>query len=418
MTAPPWLATLGVMFAVQAATSMLGRVAPTLAPVLMAHQGWTEGQVGAISSMGSLGSVLFLLAGLPVLRRYGPVRCLQIGLALGALGVLGCLTPLALALFGGLLVGMCFGPANSAGSEVLQHRSPPRHRNLIFSIKQSGVPFAGIFAGLALPWGAQTLGLVPVVLLIGVLTLAMLVLLQPLREGIDSHPDFAAEKVPAPMWRQVLALDNLLRPLRAIAELPRLRRLGLCSAALALSQGTWFTFLVTYLSLVLHWSLAAAGAAFAMMQVVSLVGRPALGWLSDRLGSGVPILRLCGAGSAATTLALAATSVHTPQWLVWLLIIGAGLTVSSWNGVQLAEVARCAPNKRISDVASGAMLLMFLSYVITPLWVGLCLAAGGSFALAFGITGVLTLGVLPALHGLGALPPPRAEAVASTQQLP
>src|SRR3546814_19331100 len=48
-------------------------------------------------------------------------------------------------------MGLSNGTANPAGSEVLQRYSPPGKRNLIFSIKQAGVPLGGVIAGLAIP---------------------------------------------------------------------------------------------------------------------------------------------------------------------------------------------------------------------------------------------------------------------------
>jgi nitrate/nitrite transporter NarK len=36
----------------------------------------------------------------------------------------------------------------------------------------------------------------------------------------------------------------------------------------------------------LHWTLTAAGALFALMQLVSALGRPLAGFISDRLGTG------------------------------------------------------------------------------------------------------------------------------------
>src|SRR3546814_16649551 len=49
------------------------------------------------------------------------------------------------------LMGLSNGTAKPAGSEVLQRYSPPGKRNLIFSIKQAGVPLGGVIAGLAIP---------------------------------------------------------------------------------------------------------------------------------------------------------------------------------------------------------------------------------------------------------------------------
>src|SRR3546814_20999467 len=57
----------------------------------------------------------------------------------------------SIALLACFLMGLSNGTANPAGSEVLQRYSPPGKRNLIFSIKQAGVPLGGVIAGLAIP---------------------------------------------------------------------------------------------------------------------------------------------------------------------------------------------------------------------------------------------------------------------------
>jgi hypothetical protein len=60
---------------------------------------------------------------------------------------------------GTLLIGVSIGPPSSAGMDVVQRFAPPRHRNLLFSVKQAGVPLGGVIAGLLLPWASQTLGI-------------------------------------------------------------------------------------------------------------------------------------------------------------------------------------------------------------------------------------------------------------------
>ncbi|MFN0184584.1 MAG: MFS transporter [Aquabacterium sp.] len=398
MSRPAWLMPLLAMLAFQAALTLLGRVAPILAPAFITRNGWTPGEVGALSSWVSVGSTGFLLLGIPVLRRLGAVRCLQAGIVIGVTGLAALLGPLPLAMAGALMIGLSYGPSNSAGSEVLQRLAPPRHLNLIFSIKQAGVPLGGIVAGLLLPGLAQQLGLPATLALVGLVCLATMWCLEPLRTGSG---DAASRDAPQGGWAallgQVLSAANLMRPWRALAQSPRLLRMGLSGAAVAFGQGTWFTFLVVYLNLQLGWSPVAAGAGFALMQAVSVLARPVLGWLSDRMGSGVPILRWCAGGSALTTVGLALTTPATPALAVWALCALAGLTVSAWNGVQLAEVARCAQGGRVADVAGGATLVTFCAFVLSPLTVSAVLALGGTFGHAFALVGLLTLGTLPAL---------------------
>jgi hypothetical protein len=85
-----------------------------------------------------------------------------------------------------LLIGLSIGPPSSAGMDVLQRFAPLRHRNLLFSVKQAGVPLGGVIAGLLMPWASQALGIgvaVTIAAAIGALTLFAV---QPLRARVDA----------------------------------------------------------------------------------------------------------------------------------------------------------------------------------------------------------------------------------------
>jgi MFS family permease len=336
-------------------------------------------------------SVVALLLGMPLLRRLGSMRNLQIGLALGVLGALLSAVPEAIALVvGTLLIGLSIGPPSSAGMDVLQRFAPLRHRNLLFSVKQAGVPLGGVIAGLLMPWASQTLGIgvaVTIAAAIGALTLLAV---QPLRARVDA----TRETTLLLNWRMFLSPSNLRQPLAVLVAMPALRRMGLAGGCLGAGQSAWFAFLVTYLVVELHWTLTAAGALFALMQLVSALGRPLAGFVSDRLGDGLRVLRWAVIGSGLTTLALAFCTPAWPTWSVVALAVLAGLTVASWNGVQFAEVARLAPPETLNETMTGATLLLLLAYVVGPSIFSLVVAAGASFGAAFGFTALVTFSAL------------------------
>src|SRR5262245_10927625 len=152
MTSPAWFGALAATLTAQTAASFLSRLIPTLAPVLILEAGFTPTFIGALTANVAFGSMLFLLAGYPLVRRAGPVRALQLGLLLGIAGTGLLAAPSWLgAILASLLIGLGYGPSTPAGSEILQHHAPARHRTLVFSIKQAGVPLGGVAAGLLLP---------------------------------------------------------------------------------------------------------------------------------------------------------------------------------------------------------------------------------------------------------------------------
>jgi MFS family permease len=394
---PGWIWPFLAILAAQTAVSFLTRVIPTLAPVLTQETGLTAAGLGHVQALGSLGSILFLVVGAPLIRRAGPIRSLQIGMAAAAFGVASLSLETALAVAAAsLLIGVGYGPSPPAGSEVLHKNAPPRHRTLIFSIKQAGVPLGGVIAGLALPPLATGMDWRLSLVFCVVLAIATIILMQGVREATDAGRD-RAQALGAEAF---LSRDNVTRPLRALAAVPLLTRLAYAGACYAVGQGVWFAFLVIFLVVALGHDLATAGKVFATMQASGIVGRILLGWVSDRIGSGLVTLAVIGVVSAATSTALA---FATPDWpLAWLYLLAgvAGVTVSSWNGVHLAEIAHFARPGTVGDTTAGGTLVTFIGYVVGPSGIGLVLAFTGSWQAAFFATAAVSLSATLVLVGL------------------
>jgi MFS family permease len=379
-SARAWLWPLLATVIIQATAAFLSRLIPTLAPAFSREFGWSPSAVGYLAGLGTFGSILFLLAGNPLIRRTGPIRALQYGLAAGGIGVVLLAWPtLAAGALASLLIGLGYGPSAPAGSDILHRYAPARHRNLVFSIKQAGVPAGGVLAGLALPpvlemggWSA-TLAFTVVVALLAILAV------QPLRQRIDAGRDPRQPLTPGAF----LTLRNITTPLSIVQATPELRRLGFVGACLAVGQGCWISLLVTYLVMDLGLSLATAGVLFAIMQITGIPGRVGLGYLADRLGSGRGVLIAVAISSAVTSVLLAVTSTSWPLWSLTLVAGVAGVTVSSWNGLQVAEIARHAPAHLLGEAASGATLLVFIGYVVGPAACAALVALTGQFDVAF-----------------------------------
>jgi MFS family permease len=389
----PLLATL----IMQATAAFLTRLVPTLAPAILEELHWSETAIGYLASLGTVGSILFLFAGAPLIRRAGPIRALQIGILLGVVGVAALAFPLALtALLGALLIGFGYGPSTPAGSEVLQRHAPARHRNLVFSIKQAGVPIGGVLAGVALPVIAEWAGWRAALLFAALVSVAAVAATEPLRDRIDAERNRGLRLG----VRMFLSVDNLRRPMASLKGAGALQRMAFVGACFAIGQGTWMAFLVTYLVARLGLTLPQAGFVFAAMQMTGIAGRLLLGWMADRMGSGILTLKMVAVASAVTSVALALT---TPEWsLASLTVLAAvgGVTVSSWNGVQIAEVARLAPPGLIADTTAGSTILIFLGYVVGPAAFATLVALTGRFDLAFHAVAFVTLAALVALFGV------------------
>lgn len=403
MSLPLWQVALGTTILVQTANSFLARMPAILAPDLTRALSVAPEAIGVLSAATLLGSIVFLIAGMPLILRMGPIRALQIGLGFGAAGCLMLMLPnWGTALVAAFLMGLGYGPSAPAGSNVLQRHAPAAHRNLVFSVKQAGVPLGGVIAGLALPALAAIdlrLALVGAALAVAATGL----IAQAGRERIDTERA-ATQSLSLAAF---LAPRNLLAPFRAVAASPGLLRIAIAGCGLAIGQGAWFAFLVTFLVLEKGYDLALAGVVFAMTQVTGVFGRVGLGWLSDRLGSGQATLRLIAMLSGLTVAATVLT-VGWPVWAVMALAAVGGVTVSSWNGLILAEIARFAAPGRIGEATSGGVLVTFLGYIIGPAGFALMLSSGVSWTAAFLLAGavVSAVGLLPLIR----LAEPRAAA--------
>src|SRR5690606_35216262 len=129
-------------------------------------------------------------------------------------------------------------------------------------------------------------------------------------------------------------------PLRSLAHNRGLSRIAIVGSLFAVSQSCLFSFTVIYLMDRLGYSLSQAGLVFAVLQAGGIIGRIGLGWLSDHLPSATATLAVTAVFSAMTTGLLGVTTTQWPLWAIVLLAFVAGGTAASWNGIQIAEVAR------------------------------------------------------------------------------
>jgi MFS family permease len=394
-TMPGWILALTVILILQTTTAFLTRLVPVASPAFMAEFGWDETWVGYLASANIVGALFVLFTCTPLLLRIGGIRMLQFVLLLGSASIMLLYVPsLALALFACALMGFSNGAANPAGSEVLQRFTPDARRNVVFSIKQAGIPLGGVIAGLALPPLIEAFGwraaLAAAAVAIAAVTLAM----WPFQARIDEPRHDRA-----PPFRP-LSFDGLAGPLRSLKRGPGLWRIVLAGTALSVAQACLFTFIVTYVVVGLKHSLSVAGLVFAVMQAASVMGRIVVGWIADRTGSGAATLQVAAFGSASATILLGFTGAHWPLWAVMTLAAFAGVAVSGWNGVQVAEVARRSPRELVGETASGNVILVFLCHTIAPIAFAAFVGVTGRFDIGFIIAGACSLLCLPLLWGM------------------
>jgi MFS family permease len=339
---------------------------PVIAPALMAavgrpveDYGWLGGAVGA-------GSVAFFCVSHAITPVLGPVGALRLGLLIcitGGLLLMSGKWPLML--LGSAMTGFGYGTTTPSGSQILADFTPKAAWGTLFSLRQAGVPAGGVLAGLIASATLQTsgwatalfAGLIPVFL-----TTAFLL-------AAPSRYNHARPLEPF-VARRVWDWHNIIRPFRTIRETDGLGTLVAAGAGLAMSHGAVTQFLVIYLNAGLGLSLARGALLFAIMQSCAIAGRIVIGAIVDKLATPMGALRLLAPLSACSCLALA---VFNPAWSFASQIVAAivmGMTVGTWNGLYLAEIAHRAPSAQIASATASSAVFTFMAYAITPPLVG------------------------------------------------
>lgn len=375
---------LAVTLAVQTLAAFAVYCAPVLAPLAAPALGIAPSAVGYYIAATYAGSMVGSAVAGGWVARFGPIRVSQAGLALSFAGLAldaGALLPLAI--IGGFVVGLGYGPATPASSVILIRAAPPSMVSLVFSIKQTGVPAGGVLAGAIVPALALAAGWQGAALAIGAGCLALALAIEPTRRRYDRDLRPSAP----------VSAKSALAPVAMVLADPRLRRMCVCSFVYGGVQITLVTYLVTFLVESFALSLVLAGMVMAASQVASVAGRVLWGLAADRLVSRRAMLGLLGIGMGASAAAALAAGADWPEWLLFAYAAAFGATAVGWNGVFLAEVARVAPQGRTSEATGGCLFFTYLGVVLTPPAFNALLALGAGYAGAYAAFALPSLAV-------------------------
>ncbi len=359
----------------QVASAMGIAIFPVIAPQLAARLAVDASLVGyQISLLFAAAMAVSPLVGTAVLR-WGACRSMQIALACCSIGM-------GLAIAGNLFfiaaasvfVGASAALVAAAAAHLLFRFGSPQRRNLIFSIKQTGVPFGWAAVALLAPSLTLSLGwrwALAVVLLYGV---AMIIVLQRVREQWDNDRDpRAATRV------------HVLAGVRLLWAVPALRRLGCAAFFFSFVQLCLGTFTVTLLVKEAGYSLVTAGFMFSLLQVSGMTGRVLLGWIADVTGRSITVLRASDLVVAACCLIAAFINAAWPPALLALLYIVFGAMAYGWNGVMHAQVARLSPKGMVGVATGGLMVWIFAGTLAGPALFAAGYRFVGSYTTGFGM---------------------------------
>jgi len=396
------LLPLLIVLAPQIALSVVQLGVPVLAPAIVAAMGRPPEAVGLLGGAMGFGSVWLFAANRGVTPVLGPLKALIAACLLSVTGVAVILSGVwALALGGTVAVGFAYAITAPAGSQLLSAHTPRRIWGTLFSIRQSGVPAGGAIAGLlgaglaaAFGWrvGLAALAAVPLIC-------AGLLALAPVRFRTGANG--ARFRL-----RALFNPANVVRPFQTLVRMPQLLPLTVASLGFAMGQGSTFSFFTTYMTDGLGLSLALAGTIYASMQVSAFVGRVLVGFVADRLGSTRIMLVAMAVASAAALLLMAQYDGDWPRAALFACSGLAGLSVATWNGLFLAEIAKVAPPDEVSEATASSTFFTFVAYMLTPPLFGALVLLGG-YATAYYCVAAAVLSA-GAVLALAARRPPEA----------
>ena len=368
--------------AIQVLISLAGIAGAVLAPLAAPDFGVDPVYIGvyvaAIYGIAACSG----LASTGLIARFGPLRVSQACLTLAALALVCAASGhVAGLLAAALLFGLSYGPPTPASTTMLAQGTPPQWMNLVFSIRQTGVPLGNMLGGALLPALALAAGWQAAALIVAAACLVLVLLVQPMREGLDIARD---------RDRRVFARGLFIGPLRLVFRSPPLRRLALASFGYSGMQTALSAFLVTYLNDGLGMPLVLAGIVLSVAQVAGVGGRILWGLVADRLARPEHVLGGLGLAMTASALAAGWFSLDWPLAAIFAVCIVFGGTAVAWNGVYLAQIARLAPPGRAGEVTGGTAFITFSGVMVTPAVFSVIVSTTGSYGAAFAAVAVLT----------------------------
>jgi len=366
---------------VQAITVMTANAMVVIAPAMGDLLDVDPAMIGFQVSFVYAGAMIAVILGGRLVQRFGACRTQQLCLMLAAVGALGATVPslwvLALASF---VMGLGTGPATPASSHALNRFTDPGKRNLIFSIKQTGVPLGVVWAAFMMPSMTLAVGPAWSFVTVAAIGLTVLVVLQPARRAWDD------DRTPGlPLITEPLA------GLRLVWRQPVLRWLSLSAYFYSFCQLCVTSFTVTMLVKEMGLGLVKAGALLSVVLLSGVFARIVLGIYADRLGSALRPLALIG---TATAVMCGVTALLDPGWprsALYLLLVLLGGSAVGWTGMFVAEVARVAPRGQVGLATSGAIAFNFLGILSGPALFAIVYQWIGSYSHTFGLLAFVAL---------------------------
>ncbi len=360
---------------------------PAIAPIAAQAYGVPVYMVGYQAIFLALGIIIALVFGGNLSLRWGPTRVNQAGLTLLAAGTAMLSIPsVVTAVPAALGIGIGYGALTPSASHILVRFTPTHRRNIVFSLKQSGVPLGGVLTAMIMPAITVTAGWQWALWINAFAALSMALLMERWRRRWDD------DRVPS-----TPLAANPVGAMAIIWRQNRLRLMAIGGAGIVISQICMQNYTVAMFYEQFSMPLVQAGLILTVAQIGGVCGRLFWGWYADRIRDALLVMLMLAGTLILTTLSMSTLSDAWPQWSIYLLFFVLGMTASGWNGVFLGEVARLAPAGQVSPATGGALFFVNLGSTAAPILFATAYTTLGSYSASFGLL------VLPSIAAMACM---------------
>mgnify|MGYP003631716590 FL=1 len=362
---------VSLMTWVQVLCTAVMLLTPTLATYISISLGVSAGLVGVQVSFFYSIAMLSSLKSSYLVHRFGGCRASQLSIFFV---VVGCMMALLDSVYWMLIftifIGLAYGINGPAAADLLTRFTPSNKKNLIFSIKQAGVPLGGVLVSIVGPILASLWGWKSAFAVVGGVCLLTLLALQYRRNYWDSG------------HRQLSYKKKHYTPSLFHKNSPFFW-LGATGFFMSSVQICLLSFSILYMVDSLEISPVSAGLIASLMHFSGVASRIGWGVAADVIGSSMLVLLFLAGSSFIFFIILAFAGSSTPTWFPIVLLVTSGVSALGWNGVYLAEAARRSDLNNASESTAIALIFTFFGALSAPSLFALALWYFDSYSVPF-----------------------------------
>ncbi len=363
-----------------------------LAPFLKADLGINSEQLGMLMSAAVFGYMITLVPSGWLADKIGPRWMLLIGEMIGGVFMAAMFTvrTFHLGLVFIALAGLGMGCIMPSVTKAMVVWFPARERATAMGVNQTAVNIGGIVTAatlpavaLALSWNFGFLGIGIIGMAIGIIS--FLFYRDPPVVASQDNSETVALPVSMPSALEVFKSRDIWL----------ISFSGMFMMAIEFSALAHF---VLYLQEKLLMAVVAAGGFLALLQAGGAFGKPASGFVSDRMfrgrRKGVYLLLVVLTGVSCFLLSFLVAD--SPVWALGILALILGLSGISWGGIHITFVGEMAGKERAGMVVGMSTVLMLIGNMFGPPVFGQIIDTTGSYTLGWQfLAGLAAAAVVP-----------------------